>query len=129
MIEIISNAEKLASLADNIVARTYEVQSYEVNVSNYKAILANIGDIQISERMQELRSMSPDEAANQATNEELEMLGQVQQFDRVSFLVKTEKIEMSKAQSILDVLIAQLPAGAEGDAAIQAAIDRRNTQI
>jgi hypothetical protein len=129
MIEIISNAEKLASLADNVVARTHEVNSYQVNVTNYEAILANIGDIQISERMQELRNMSPDEAANQATTEELEMLGQVQQFDRISFLVKTEKIEMSKAQSVLDVLIAQLPTGAAGDAAIQAAIDRRNAQI
>jgi hypothetical protein len=126
MIEIISNAEKLVSLADNIVARTYEVHSYQVNVTNYEAILANIGTIEISERIQELRMMSPDEAANQATNEELEILGKVQQFDRVSFLVKTEKIEMSKAQSVLDVLIAQLPSGAAGDAAIQAAIDRRN---
>jgi hypothetical protein len=105
------------------------VHSYEINVTNYEAILANIGDIQISERMQELRNMSPDEAANQATTEELEMLGQVQQFDRISFLVKTEKIEMSKAQSVLDVLIAQLPTGPAGDAAIQAAIDRRNAQI
>lgn len=127
MIEIISNAEKLASLADNIVARTYEVHSYNVNVTNYEAILANIGDIEISERIQELRTMSPDEAANQATSEELEMLGKVQQYDRVSFLVKTEKIEMSKAQGVLDVLIAQLPTGSEGDAAIQAAINRRNS--
>ncbi len=129
MIEIISNAEKLASLADNIVARTYEVHSYEVNVTNYEAILENIGSIEISERMQELRTMSPDEAANQATTEELELLGQVQQFDRVSFLVKTEKIEMAKAQSVLDVLISQLPSGSVGDAAIQAAIDRRNSQV
>jgi hypothetical protein len=126
MIEIISNAEKLASLADNIVARTYEVHSYEVNVNNYEAILANIGNIEISDRMQELRVMSPEEAANQATTEELELLGQVQQFDRVSFLVKTEKIEMAKAQSVLDVLISQLPSGSVGDTAIQAAIDRRN---
>ena len=129
MIEIISNAEKLASLADNIVARTYEVHSYNVNVTNYEAILANIGNIEISERIQELRTMSPDEAANQATSEELEMLGKVQQYDRVSFLVKTEKIEMSKAQGILDVLIAQLPTDSEGDAAIQAAINRRNSQV
>jgi hypothetical protein len=129
VIEIISNAEKLASLADNIVARTYEVHSYEVNVTNYEAILENIGSIEISERMQELRTMSPDEAANQATTEELELLGQVQQFDRVSFLVKTEKIEMAKAQSVLDVLISQLPSGSVGDAAIQAAIDRRNSQV
>ena len=129
MIEIISNAEKLASLADNIVARTYEVHSYEVNVTNYEAILENIGSIEISERMQELRTMSPEEAANQATTEELELLGQVQQFDRISFLVKTEKIEMAKAQSVLDVLVSQLPSGSVGDAAIQAAIDRRNSQV
>jgi len=129
VIEIISNAEKLASLADNIVARTYEVHSYEVNVTNYEAILENIGSIEISERMQELRTMSPEEAANQATTEELELLGQVQQFDRISFLVKTEKIEMAKAQSVLDVLVSQLPSGSVGDAAIQAAIDRRNSQV
>jgi len=129
MIEIISNAEKLASLADNIVARTYEVHSYEVNVLNYEAIIANIGNIEISDRMQELRTMSPEEAANQATTEELELLGQVQQFDRISFLVKTEKIEMSKSQSVLDVLVSQLPSGSVGDAAIQAAIDRRNSQV
>jgi hypothetical protein len=129
MIEIISNAEKLASLADNIVARTYEVHSYEVNVLNYEAIIANIGNIEISDRMQELRTMSPEEAANQATTEELELLGQVQQFDRISFLVKTEKIEMAKAQSVLDVLVSQLPSGSVGDAAIQAAIDRRNSQV
>jgi hypothetical protein len=129
MIEIISNAEKLASLADNIVARTYEVHSYEVNVLNYEAILTNIGNIEISDRMQELRVMSPEEAANKATTEELELLGKVQQFDRVSFLIKTEKIEMSKAQSVLEVLVSQLPSGSVGDAAIQAAIDRRNSQV
>jgi hypothetical protein len=47
----------------------------------------------------------------------------------VSFLVKTEKIEMAKAQSVLDVLVSQLPSGSVGDAAIQAAIDRRNSQV
>lgn len=124
--EIINQEEIEANLADAIVARTYEVHSYDVNIKNYETILSNNLE-EWPERLIHLKNIAPQEAALQCDVEDIELLAKLQLFERASFLIKTEKIERAKAKAILDVLDSQL-VGPNRETALQAAIDRRNSQ-
>ena len=129
--EIITSDIEIKNLADNIVARTYEVYHYDTNINNYEALLA-LYPVEWPEHLIQFRGMDPHQAAAQCSLEDIDDLAACQQAERVSYLIKTEKVERAKAASILEVLKNQMPDDIEEEA-ITAAIARRdaamNTQV
>lgn len=125
--QIITDTKREADLADAIVARTYEVYGYDINITNYEAIIASLPS-EWPDRLLPLRNIAPHDAVGQCPDEDIELLSELQQYDRASYLVKTEKVERAKAQRVLDALDAQLT-GPGRDAAIEAAVARRNQQM
>ena len=121
--DIITDAQRIADLADNIVARTYEVYHYDVNIQNYEALLA-VYPTAWPDHLEQFRGMEPHAAAAECPTEYIDELADCQQAERVSYLLKTEKVERAKAATILQVLKDQMPDDLEEEA-IQAAITRR----
>ena len=125
--EIISNQKRIEDLADNIVARTYEVYHYDTNIQNYEALLASY-PIEWPEHLERFKGMDPHQAAAECDPNFIDELADCQQAERVSYLIKTEKVERAKAAAILDVLKAQMPDDVEEEA-ITAAIARREAVL
>lgn len=125
---IITNEKRIQDLADNIVGRTHEVYLYDLNISNYQTILA-ASDGVYPEHLLALRDLPADQAVAQCPIEDLAELAELQQYTRVSSLIRSEIVERTKANAILQVLVAQLraelPVAEDYDAAITAAVARR----
>jgi hypothetical protein len=121
--DIITNEQRIADLADNIVARTHEVYSYDTNIQNYEALLAAY-PVEWPEHLEQYKGLHPHEAAALCPIEHIEELADVQQAERVSYLLKTEKVERAKANAVLQILLAQMPDNV-AEEAITAAIARR----
>jgi hypothetical protein len=128
-IVIITTEQRIKDFADNIVGRTHEVYQYDLNISNYQTILA-ASDGVYPEHLLALKDLPQDQAVAQCPIEDLAELAELQQYVRVSFLVRSEIVERTKANGILQVLVTQLqallPVAADYDAAIDAAVTRRS---
>lgn len=83
--------------------RLQEVQSYELNISMYKTLLATLdGDWDAD--LVHLKDIEPQEAARQCPMDKLARLAVLQQFDQVSKLLKTETVECAKAKAIYNIM-------------------------
>jgi hypothetical protein len=83
--------------------RQAEVDSYTLNVENYKKLLATL-DGNWDADLIHLKEIETQEAARQCSMDRLDRLAVLQQFDHVTNLLKTEIVERAKAQAILDIL-------------------------
>ena len=83
--------------------RQMEVDTYSVNVENYKALLKKL-DGNWDSDLVHLKDIEAQEAARQCPMDRLERLAVLQQFDQVTNLLKTEIVERAKATAILEVL-------------------------
>lgn len=125
---IISTEQKVKDLADAIVSRTHEVYLYDINIQNYQTIIS-ASDGEYPAHLMALKDLPQDQAIQQCPIEDLSELAELQQYARVSYLIRTEILERTKANSLLQVLIAQLKAligEVNYDAAIEEAVARRN---
>ena len=86
-----------------IESRQAEVDSYTTNVANYQNILATING-EWDTDLVHLKDLEPQEAARQCSMDRLERLGELQLHDQVQNLLKTEIVERTKAQLILNSL-------------------------
>lgn len=125
---IITDSKKINDLADNIVSRTHEIYQYDTNITNYQTIL-NASDGSYPDHLVALKDLPQDQAVAQCPIEDLAELAELQQYTRVSFLIRSEIVERTKSNAILEVLIAQLkellPNQNDYDTAIASAISRR----
>ena len=85
-------------------ARQTEVDTYSMNVQNYKQLLSTL-DGDWDSDLVHLKDVEMQEAARQCPMDRLERLAVLQQFDQVTNLLKTEIVERAKAQAILNVMI------------------------
>jgi hypothetical protein len=126
---IITDEKRISDLADNIVMRTHEVYYYDINIYNYQNILS-ASDGSYPEHLLALRDLPQEQAVAQCPIEDLAELAELQQYTRVSALIRSEIVERTKANGILQVLVTQLqallPESSDYDAAIDAAVARRN---
>lgn len=104
---IISEESKIKDLADSIVHRTYEVYQYDLNISNYQAILDSSDGV-YPDHLVALKNVPFDQAISQCPIEDLEELAELQQRERISSLIRTEIVERTKSNGILKVLSTQL---------------------
>lgn len=115
----VSNADKYNILADNIVMREKEIMSYDINITNYTAMLAALPQDDWPNHLAQYANATLD----QVPDEFDDIVSQYQYRDRLRFLIKTEKAERAKSFRVYEALIAQLPE-AERDTLITAAIAR-----
>lgn len=125
---IITDEKRIKDLADNVVMRTQEVYYYDINIANYEAILHQ-SESSYPDHIVELSNLSESHAIEQCPLEDLAALAELQQRNRIAKLIRTEIVERTKSNSLLQVLDQQLhealPDQSEYDAAIQDAITRR----
>ena len=86
-----------------IESRQAEVDSYTANVANYQNILATING-EWDADLVHLKDLEPQEAARQCSMDRLERLGELQLHDQVQNLLRTEIVERTKTQLILNSL-------------------------
>lgn len=115
----VSNADKYNILADNIVMREKEIMSYDINITNYTAMLAALPQDDWPSHLAQYANATLD----QVPDEFDDIVSQYQYRDRLRFLIKTEKAERAKSFRVYEALIAQLPE-TERDTLITAAIAR-----
>ena len=125
---IITDAKRINDLADNIVGRTHEVYQYDANISNYQTII-DASDGLYPDHLVALKDLPQDQAVAQCPIGDLAELAELQQYTRVSFLIRSEIVERTKSNAILEVLVAQLkellPDQNDYDTAIASAVSRR----
>ena len=122
---IISQEEKYAQIADAIVMRTHEVHSYDTNIENYTDMLQILSS-EWPTHLEHLRNIDPHAAVAQCPIDDIDLLSELQQYDRLSYLLKTEKLERNKSAKLLEILISKLPENIKEEE-ISKAIARRQT--
>lgn len=115
----VSNADKYNILADNIVMREKEIMSYDINITNYTAMLAALPQDDWPSHLAQYANATLDLVPDEFDD----IVSQYQYRDRLRFLIKTEKAERAKSFRVYEALVAQLPE-AERDTLITAAIAR-----
>jgi hypothetical protein len=83
--------------------RQLEVDAYKTNIDTYTALLATL-DGNWDADLIHLKDLEPHEAARQCSMDRIERLAELQQFEQVSYLLKTETIEHNKSKAILNIL-------------------------
>jgi len=119
----VSNTDKYNILADNIVMREREIMSYDINITNYTAMLAALPEDEWPSHLAQYKTATLD----QVPDEFDDIVSQYQYRDRLRYLIKTEKAERAKSFRVYEALIAQIPE-AERDTLIGAAISRASQQ-
>jgi hypothetical protein len=84
-----------------IESRKAEVEAYAHNIANYQNVLATL-DGNWDTDLAHLKDVEVQEAARQCPMDRLERLGQLQLHKQIQNLLKTEIVEKTKAQIILD---------------------------
>jgi hypothetical protein len=82
-------------------ARQAEVNAYAVNIVNYENILATING-EWDKDLAHLKDVEIQSAARQCPMDRIVRLGELQLHDQVKNLLKTEIVEKTKAQLILN---------------------------
>lgn len=117
----ISQSDHQAIIADNIVHREREVFAYDMNITNYDALLAALPQDEWPEHLVQYKGLTADKIPDEYDD----ICNQLNYRDRIRGLVKTERAEREKSQRVLDVLLQQIPEN-ELEAALQAAMQRLN---
>ena len=121
----ISNEDKYKTMADNVIMREREVADYDLNISNYTALLTTLPQEDWPEHLAQYKNVP---SLDLVPDEFDDIVNEYQFRDRIRSLLKTEKRERMKAHQLMTVLLTQLPADRK-DALIAEAIDRRNAAI
>ena len=87
-----------------IEARQAEVAAYSTNIDNYQNILLTINGEWDADLIQ-FKGIEDQEAARQCSMERLERLAELQLHNQIEKLLKTEIVEKTKAQLILNTLL------------------------
>lgn len=120
----LSNTSKYPILADNAVMREQEIMSYDINITNYTAMLASLPEGEWPEHLAQYQHATLDHVPDEYDD----IVSQYQYRDRLRYLLKTEKAERAKSFRVYEALLAQLPAD-QRDTLMAEAIARANGQV
>lgn len=104
---IITDEQKVMDLATHLVMRIEEVYQYDANISNYRKILEDLPS-EYPSHLEGLKGMDPNTALQICPIDDIELLSKLHQYERISFLIRTEIAERTKADSIRAAVDAQL---------------------
>jgi hypothetical protein len=106
----ITSQDTINSLALNIVHREREVHQYQINIDNYTTMLAALPQGEPPAEILQYISTKTEELPFSVSLDVMQQIADYQYRDRISYLIRTELIEQSKAKRVLDALKAQIPA-------------------
>jgi hypothetical protein len=123
----ITDDYKIKTLADNVVAREYEVFGYQLNIDNYTAMLAALPTDEwdaLSPEIQKWRGAKTEDLPESLPVEVVSLVSDLQYRDRLRALLRTEAVEQNKAQRVHDALLSQIPAEVRETALVEAVTRR-----
>lgn len=83
--------------------RQMEVDSYEANIAVYTTLLENL-DGNWDADLIHLKDLPAHDAAKQCPLNRIQRLAELQQYEQVSGLLRTEMLECAKSKAILNIL-------------------------
>lgn len=101
----ITEQKKLESIADAIVIREQEIFSYDINITNYEAMLLALPQGDWPSNLVQYKNATLD----QVPDEHDQDVTDYQYRDRLKYLLKTERLERSKSEKVYQALLSQLP--------------------
>jgi hypothetical protein len=116
----INESITIAAIADAVVGREMEIFSYDMNIANYEIMLADLPQDSWPQNLAQYQHSPLDQVPDQLD----QTVSDYQYRDRIRSLLKTERLERSKAFRIYEALLSRIPEGnrAEAIAAAQARI-------
>lgn len=115
----ISDEQRYNSIADQIIMREKELFSYDLNITNYTAMLQALPQGEWSAELAQYKTSTLDQVPDDLD----EVVSQYQFRDRIRYLIKTEKAERAKSNAVYTALISLLPAD-QKDELMAAAVQR-----
>ena len=106
----ITQQDTLNILTVNAVHRESEVHQYQINIDNYNQMLTALPTGDAPADIAQYLNTQPDDLPIDMGIDDVMMISQYQYRDKLKKLLRTEKIEQSKAKAVLDSIKAQIPA-------------------
>lgn len=101
----ISTDDHKKNIADALVMRERELYQYDVNITNYTAMLADLPTGEWPENLVQYRGKPIDQVPDELDAE----VDALNYRDRLRKLLKTEKAERAKSLRVYETLLSQMP--------------------
>jgi lipopolysaccharide export LptBFGC system permease protein LptF len=101
----INQQKNYETIAEAVVGREQEIYHYDLNITNYEAMLLSLPQDDWPENLVQYQRSTLD----QVPDEHDQTVSDYQYRDRIKVLLKTERLERNKAFRIYEVLLNQLP--------------------
>jgi hypothetical protein len=101
----INTSHTTDAVADAIVGREMEVFSYDMNIANYEIMLVGLPQDSWPENLVQYQRSTLDQVPDQLD----QTVSDYQYRDRIRSLLKTERLERSKAFRIYEALLSRIP--------------------
>lgn len=115
----INDSNKKEAVANAVVHREREIFSYDLNITNYEAMLAALPQGEWPADLVQYKHSTLDQVPDHLDAS----VSELQYRDRIRYLIKTERAERNKSWHVYQALLAQIPE-AERASAIAAAVAR-----
>jgi len=102
----------------NAYHREMEVYQYQINIDNYTTMMAAMSSDAWPETLSAWASTEIANLPATMSDEDVELISDLQYRDRIRSLIRTEKAEQNKARRVLEALKQQI--GADADVRIAA---------
>lgn len=113
---MITDNEHLSNLVVAAFHRELEVYQYQLNIDNYSTMLMALPASEWPTHLVEYKAATIDSLPWDMSDADIDAVGDYQYRDRLRSLVRTERVEQSKARRVLDALKEQI--GTDYDALI-----------
>lgn len=115
---MVTNQEHLNNLVTAAFGREMEIYQYQINVDNYAVMLAALPQENWPDDLVQYKEAAIDKLPESLDDDAVLTISEHQYRDRIRNLLRTEKVEQSKATRVRDALKAQI--GADYDAFVAA---------
>lgn len=107
---MITENEHLSNLIASAFHRELEVYGYQLNIDNYASMLNALPVDEWPAHLVEYKAATIESLPWDMSDADIEAVGEYQYRDRLRSLIRTEKVEQSKARRVLDALKEQIGA-------------------
>lgn len=115
---MVTDQEHLNNLVAAAFGRELEIYQYQINVDNYAVMLAALPQESWPENLVQYKEAAIDKLPESLDDDVVLTISEHQYRDRIRNLLRTEKVEQSKATRVRDALKAQI--GADYDTFVAA---------
>jgi len=105
---MVTSEEHLQNLVSNAFGREMEVYAYQVNVDNYTTMLEALPLGPWPKRLEDYRATPIEQLPVDMSDDDVSLVADFQYRDRITGLLRTEKVEQGKARRVLEALKSQI---------------------